>query len=296
MVRTRYTPELDCIVNVPSMRFFSSLFLLLLIVSFQSLASNRLYADNTLQPNDGFQWDWTFGAGYYYEDPYLVGFNNQNNGIELNLNIAMSYDRFYFDFDRSQLTGGLIIGYNLVENQKWALDVIGLNIHSSIDEYGTDAYSGPLIEELAGIKTRKGDFDVGLRLSRINGDTLLSFELLHDVSSNHKSPVVNVFISHIEPWRNWEFRSAFGLSYFSSDYTTYYYGVSEQEVRNNRHEYKGNDALALQFELHSEYPISQHWTFLGGFLSTWFTDGISESPLVKQSYQLKAKVGIRYVF
>lgn len=278
------------------MRISLFLLMLLVLVSSPSMASNRLYADNTLQPNEGFQWDWTFGAGYYYEDSYLVGVNDQNSGFELNLNIAMSYERFYFDFDRSQLTGGLIIGYNLIENQKWALDVIGLNIQSSLDEYGTDAYSGPLVEELAGIKTRNGDFNAGLRLSRINGDTLLSFELLHDISGNHESPVVNLFISHIEPWRNWEFRSAFGLTFFSSDYTTYYYGVSQSEARYNRPVYQGKDALAMQFELHSEYPISQHWTFLGGFLSTWFTEGISDSPLVKQSHQLKAKVGIRYVF
>jgi outer membrane scaffolding protein for murein synthesis (MipA/OmpV family) len=276
------------------MRFL--VLLILLLGTPTCFASNRLYADNSLQPNDGFSWDWTFGTGYYYEDPYLIGFDNQNNGIELNLNIALSYDRFYLDFDRSQLTGGLIIGYNVVENEKWALDLIGLNIQSSIDEYGTDTFSGDLIPELEGITTRKGDFNTGLRLSRINGDTLLSFELLHDVSGNHGSPIVNLFISHIEPWRNWEFRSAFGISYFSHAYATYYFGVSESEARPERPVYRGDDTLALQFEFHSEYPLSQHWTFLSGVLTTWFTEGISESPLVKQSHQLKAKVGIRYVF
>ena len=46
------------------------------------------------------------------------------------------------------------------------LDLVGTNIQSGFDETGLNFYEEDVIEELAGIKSRNYDFDVGLRLSR----------------------------------------------------------------------------------------------------------------------------------
>ena len=69
------------------------------MLSTPSLASNRYYADNTLEPTQGFAWDWSAGAGFYIEDSYLVGIESYDKGVELDLSLAISYDRFYLDFD-----------------------------------------------------------------------------------------------------------------------------------------------------------------------------------------------------
>ena len=49
------------------------------------------------------------------------------------------------------------------------------------------------------------------------------------------------------------------------------------------------------FEFHAEYPINQDWVFLAGWLTTWFSKEIDDSPIISQGYQHKAKVGVRYV-
>ncbi len=270
--------------------------ILLSLVSHYALASNRYYADNDLEPTPGFAWDWSIGAGYFISDSYLAGTDPYNDGLELNLNIELSYNRFYLDIDNSQLSGGLTLGYSLIDKYDWGLDIIGSNMQGEIDQYGAQYDGGTPPDELAGIHHREYDFDAGLRLSRRFGDSQVSFELLNDISGAHGGILLNSFFSHIQVWRNWEFRSALGVSTYSSDFINYYYGVSQEEATSIRPAYQAKTGYNIQFEFHSEYPLTEDWVLIGGILSTWFSSAISNSPIVSQNYQHKAKVGIRYVF
>ncbi|WP_231616508.1 MipA/OmpV family protein [Pseudoalteromonas sp. SWN29] len=260
------------------------------------MASNRYYADNTLEPTQGFAWDWSAGAGFYIEDSYLVGIESYDKGTEIDLSLAVSYDKFYLDFDHNQLSGGLVIGYSLIDKFDWGLDILGTNTQAGFDEKGLGFYNHGVIKELQGIKKRNYDFDVGLRLSRRFENSQFSFEYLHDVSGAHNGWVINSFFSHILPWRNWEFRSGVGLSAYSADFTNYYFGIDSDEATRLRPVYSSNASTSIIFEFHAEYPISQDWVFLSGWLTTWFSKEIDDSPIISQGYQHKAKVGLRYVF
>lgn len=261
-----------------------------------TFASNRYYADNTLEPTQGFAWDWSVGTSYYVEDTYLVGIDSYDDGIELDLNVALSYDNFYLDFDHNQLSGGLVVGYSLVDKFDWGLDLLGTNTQAGFDEKGLGFYNKGVVDELAGIRSRKYDFDVGLRLTRRFENSQVSLEYLHDVSGTHNGWVVNTFFSHILPWRNWEFRSGVGVSAYSKEFTNYYFGIEKSEVASNRPMYQTDIGTSLVFEFHAEYPINKDWVFLAGLLSTWFSKEIHDSPIISQDYQHKAKVGVRYVF
>jgi outer membrane scaffolding protein for murein synthesis (MipA/OmpV family) len=266
------------------------------IFSTSSMASNRYYADNTLEPTQGFAWDWSAGASYFIEDSYLVGIDSYDDGLELDLSVAVSYENFYLDFDHNQLSGGLVVGYSLIDKFDWGLDVLGTNTQAGFDEKGLGFYNNGVIDELRGIKSRNYDFDVGLRLTRRFENSQVSFEYLHDVSGTHNGWVVNSFFSHILPWRNWEFRSGVGVSAYSADFTNYYFGIEQSEATPIRPVYQTNSSTSVIFEFHAEYPISQDWVFLAGLLSTWFSKEIDDSPIISQGYQHKAKVGLRYVF
>ncbi|WP_405601463.1 MULTISPECIES: MipA/OmpV family protein [unclassified Pseudoalteromonas] len=261
-----------------------------------SMASNRYYADNTLEPTQGFAWDWSAGGGYYIKDSYLVGVDSYADGIEIDLSLAISYDKFYLDFDHNQLSGGFVIGYSLVDKFDWGLDILATNIQAGFDERGIGLTGNDIIDELRGIKSRSYDFDTGLRLTRRFANSQISFEYLHDISSTHNGWVINTFFSHILPWRNWEFRSGVGLSAYSANFTNYYFGIDKDEASALRPIYKTNVSASLIFEFHAEYPINQDWVFLAGWLTTWFSKEIDNSPIISQRYQHKAKVGLRYVF
>ena len=116
--------------------FINSVLLCASFLSFQSQASNRYYADNTLEPTQGFAWDWSAGAGYYVEDSYLIGLDSYDDGIELDLSLAISYENFYLDFDHNQLSGGLVVGYSLIDKFDWGLDILGTNTQAGFDDKG----------------------------------------------------------------------------------------------------------------------------------------------------------------
>lgn len=276
--------------------FYSTLLIFALLLSAKSEASNRYYADSTLEPSIGFVWDWTLGGSYSVEDTYLVGLSNYNDGLDLDISLAISYNNFYLDFDHSQLSGGLIIGYSLINKYDWDLDLLATNTQAGFDEEGLGFYNNGIISQLKNIKTRKYDFAAGVRLTRKYQNSQISFEYLYDIAGAHNSWVANTFFSHIRPVGNWEIRSGVGLSAYSAGYTNYYFGINTNEVTPTRPHYKPHASTSIMLELHAEYPINQNWVFLTGWLGTWFSDEITNSPIISQGYQHKAKLGIRYVF
>lgn len=278
------------------MRLAQLVGIVILIFSvFQSQASNRLYADNTLEPTEGFAWDWSITGGYYIDKHNVSGIDYVD-GLELFVNLALSYNDFYFDVDNSQLTGGLTLGYNLVDRYGWGFDIVAVNMQEGFDEYGTYYNEDDRIAELAGIRPRDPDFNAGLRLSRSFDNTQLSFELLQDISSSHNGIVANGFVSTIRDYRNWEFRLGGGYNIFSSEFTNYYYGINANEVRENRPYYNPGSSFSVNLEVHAEYPINEHWVFLSGLLATWMSSEIVNSPIVDSNHKMKAKIGVRYVF
>ncbi|KJZ00812.1 MipA/OmpV family protein [Pseudoalteromonas ruthenica] len=270
--------------------------LIILLVSFAVSASNRYYSDNRLEPQQGFNWDWSVGLGYYVEDSYLIGLDSYDDGLEPNINLVLSYDKFYLDVDNSQLSGGMVIGYSLIDKYDWGLDILGTNVQSGFDETGLKLYDRDVIDALAGIDRRHYDFDMGIRLSRRFESSQLSFELLHDVTDTHNDWVFTTFLSSIQQYRNWEFRGGLGFNVYGREFSDYYFGIDEHESTETRPYYKPDIAYAVMLELHAEHPLSQNWVFLAGWLSTYFSGEISDSPIISQSYQHKAKVGVRYVF
>ncbi|MBE0367459.1 MipA/OmpV family protein [Pseudoalteromonas sp. MMG013] len=276
--------------------FFKTLISLLMFSACTVSASSRLYSDNTLLPSDGFAWDWTFGASAYIEDPYLIGMPSNNKGFELELTLSLSYDNLFVDIDNSQLSGGFIIGYTLPSINTWQLDIIGTQIQKGFNETGLELYKLDVLPELAGINARAYDYNAGLRLSKRFSDSLFSIELLNDISNAHNGWILSSFFSHITPWRNWEFRAAVGLNAYSPEFTDYYFGITPNEVTPFRPSYSANTSFSLVTELHAEYPLNEHWIFLAGWMSTLYSEDIYNSPIIRQYYHHKAKVGVRYVF
>ncbi|BBN81152.1 hypothetical protein PA25_11370 [Pseudoalteromonas sp. A25] len=272
--------------------------LLCLYLSFSLHASNRLYADNTLHPSDQLYYDVSLGFGLIFDNSYLIGSHAYQEGIEVfNINVSATYGNWYLDVDHSQLTGGVIVGYSLIDKFDWGLDLIFTQAQDGISENGFDLYNSNKIPELSGIDERKFDLTSGLRLSRLfNADSQLSFELLQDISSRHNGWIMSAYFSKIIPWHNWELRSAFGVSKYSDDFSNYYFGIKAHEQAQGRPVYRPQSAYSLVYEFHAEYPLNENWVFLAGWMSTWFSKQIYQSPIVRQNHQHKAKLSVRYVF
>ncbi|CAM3944917.1 MipA/OmpV family protein [Pseudoalteromonas byunsanensis] len=279
------------------LRTLARLILITVVLSATANASNRLYSDNTLTHSDGLYLDINVGMDYLFENSYLIGANATRDGVELfNVNVLASYGNWYLDVDRSQLSGGWIVGYSALEHNNWDIDFIVTQAQDGFDEKGFDLYSSDEIPQLQGITKRGFDLTGGLRLSRRFGDNQASLELLQDISNTHNGWIVSAFYSKIIPWQNWEFRTALGINFYSRNFTSYYFGISEQEQKIDRAVYHPNSSMSVVYEFHAEYPLNENWIFLTGWMTTWFSQQIYRSPIVAKNYQHKAKIGVRYVF
>ncbi|MCF6434756.1 MipA/OmpV family protein [Pseudoalteromonas sp. MMG022] len=278
------------------LRTLTKLIIITVVLSSTAYASNRLYSDNTLTPTNGLYLDINMGLGYLLEDSYLIGVNVKDGVELLNVNVFASYGNWYLDADRSQLSGGWIVGYSAIEHSNWDLDVIVTQAQDGFDEKGFNLYNSDEIPQLKGITQRAFDVTGGLRLSRRFGDNQASLELLQDISSTHNGWIVSTFYSKIIPWQNWEFRTGLGINIYSRDFTNYYFGISPKEQRVDRPVYRPKSAMSVVYEFHAEYPLNENWIFLAGWMTTWFSQQIYRSPIVVQNYQHKAKIGVRYVF
>ncbi|WP_462151788.1 MipA/OmpV family protein [Pseudoalteromonas xiamenensis] len=273
-------------------------YLLLVLSAFFSVAGFANQSDATQQePQDGaFSWQLSFGVyGINMTMPKLAGDDSQYEGLTILSDVTIEYQNFYLDSKTGDFYGGSDIGYQLIVEPDWGVDVIYGNYQLEFDEYGYFE-KDDVIPELKGIKKRRQDQSFGLSYYRTYGNFQTSLELVYDVFGP-----TNGWVAHAEATRNFELRNwdlwlNFGLNYYSSRFHNYYYGVSEEEATSFRPEHDAGDATSvfLQFELNR--AISDSWVFSSGASFIIGDSSIKRSPIVETNYARVFFMGVKYVF
>jgi outer membrane protein len=132
-----------------------------------------------------------------------------------------------------------------------------------------------------GMKDRKFSMDVGASLNYKNKDWKISFSSMLDVLNRSNGIEMITSISHTFRFGPIFVEPKLTFSYLDSNHVDYYYGVGKDEVGENRAEYIGKNALNTGFGLSISTPI-----LFGGFTQlslqrTWFSEEITDSPLVE---------------
>ncbi len=132
-----------------------------------------------------------------------------------------------------------------------------------------------------GMKDRKFSMDAGASLSYKNNDWKISVSSMFDILNRSNGVELTTSLSHTFRFGPVFVEPRVNFSYLDNHHVDYYYGVAQAEVNENRSEYIGKKALNSGVGVSISTPI-----FFGGFTQlnlqkTWFSEGITDSPLVE---------------
>ncbi|MDR0805811.1 MAG: MipA/OmpV family protein [Enterobacteriaceae bacterium] len=96
---------------------------------------------------------------------------------------------------------------------------------------------------------------------------------------------------------DWKLTPGIGMSWNSSDFNDYYYGVSGHEARRSgMRQYSASSSWSPYAELTANYKLASNWnTFVSGRY-TQLDNEIKDSPMVNQSYSALFVTGVNYSF
>ncbi|MGL6023635.1 MAG: MipA/OmpV family protein [Fusobacteriaceae bacterium] len=197
--------------------------------------------------------------------------------------LDIKYDNFYVQ--------GMNIGYQAYRNDLLTMSIFldplaGFPIEGEDMKKGYTSIDDRESQAMVGLKA---DFD----FSKIDMRGTALFQAGEHGSKARASlfKVVSIDKFKIIP-------SAF-VSYFTSDFSDYYFGISEKEVsRGSRIEntYEADGAFSTGIKITGDYSVNDRLSLVIFLGAERFSDEIKDSPIVENSTIYSAGVGAKYFF
>jgi hypothetical protein len=268
------------------------------LVSISALAADPQHENTATLFDKTFSWQAMGGVSGVYKQSILEGV--EQTGVEDFLNISLLVDVYYKGFfiqsnhRRSDaVTMGLELGYELIVEENWELDVIHKTYLQGYMPEVLIENSDFGVPTLAGLKERSSAEGLGLRYSHFYQDAILSVDV---AAISYSGWVADIFYSKLVPYRNWDFYLGAGFTHYSERVTDYYAGVNQNEVSEARTFYKPGSSYKAQLEIFARHPISKSWSFNGGITQSYYSSAFKESPLIGRQNVTQVMLGVLYVF
>jgi outer membrane scaffolding protein for murein synthesis (MipA/OmpV family) len=256
---------------------------------------------------DEFEWQIILDLSLIYDPTIITGIEQEELSHYLlpGLLVDISYKGFYLQTNQRRshvLLGGTELGYQLLIENDWQLDLILKAYMQGYDSQSLIDYGGGDPELLSGLKEREVTIGAAIRYSQYFEDALFRLDFAYgssgeDENENHVGGlIIDSFYSYLLPYKNWDIYLGAGLSYFSQDIINYYIGVSPDEVLATRPEYEAEAGFRGQAEIYAQYPVSESWSFHTGITHSYFSSNVKESPLVDTNQVTQVTLGVMYVF
>ncbi len=239
-------------------------------VSFAALAQTD-YVDKTSHRTSLFRGNlhtdssWLAGFGAYSFDSLYVGGKSRTQAVPY---FSYQSDHFFFD--------GATLGLSINPSDNLRLSAIVSGDFTGDIDRGDSS-------QLADMQDLNNVVNAGFALDYSGGFGDINFEVLKDVSNEHKGTSASFTYSINVPLGNWVLIPAIGSSWSSSKVLNYYYGVQENEVLNGRAFYKPQSGYNYNTGLTLIRPFKEHHTIGATFSYDKFSSEISDSPIVDKS-------------
>jgi outer membrane scaffolding protein for murein synthesis (MipA/OmpV family) len=274
----------------------------LLITSVGTFAADPKHENETTVFDKTFSWQLMGGISGVYQQKLLKGNEQSEFGDYLNFSLLLDlyYKGFFIQSNHRRsdaVTLGGEIGYELIVEDSWELDIISKTYVPGYEPKEIIKNNNHDIPTLAGLKERNIGEGLGLRYSHFYDGAILSVDVATLTPLSHADGwIVDVFYSHLIPYRNWDIYLGAGLTHYSSKVTDYFFGIDQAEVSEARSFYKPYSSNKVQLELFARHPISNSWSFSGGITQSYYSAQIKNSPLIGKQHLTQVMLGVLYVF
>lgn len=200
---------------------------------------------------------------------------------------GIHYKNFYFE-------APIELGYSFYENEDLKLTAYGrYNLY-------TGYKPKDLIKEFRDMDRRKDDIHVGIKEKYSFGPfrTRIDSNVSGDVSGRSKGILARVELNQPVPiTEKIGVQPYIAVEYMSSNYTDYYFGITDKEASrgiNNWKKYEADDSFNFEAGIRSKIDINESFTVLLSAEYTRYGNGVADSPLVDDRNIYTIGAGISY--
>lgn len=227
---------------------------------------------------DAFPSGWLLGAGMVYAPTNYVDQNDDSSLIPIP---AVMYfgDRFFLLGTEATYTIARGKQFSFVANAKYrfsALEPEADSILSTLDP-------------------RNGELEVGVGVNALTKIGYINTKVSADVSGQSDGWLADI------AWQLPYYKKgvllipSLGVTWYDSKMSNYYYGgVSQAEANIYVPTYDTGSVYSLNASLIAGYRFSPQWMLIGGFTYSYFSDGMADSPVMRNDYQANVFATLGY--
>jgi outer membrane protein len=235
--------------------------------------------DTTLQNVvDAFPSGWLLGAGMVYSPTNYIDQNDDSSLIPIP---AVMYfgDRFFLLGTEANYTIARGKRFSFVANAKYrfsALDPESDSILSTLDE-------------------RNGEIELGVGVNALTKIGYINTKVSADVSGQSEGFLADIAWNLPYYKKGLLLIPSLGVTWYDSNMSNYYYGgVSQAEANIYVPAYDTGSVYSLNAGLIAGYRFSPQWMAIGGVSYSYFSDGMADSPVMKNDYQANVFATLGY--
>ncbi|EWH08392.1 MltA-interacting MipA family protein [Catenovulum agarivorans DS-2] len=239
------------------------------------------------------------GLGLAYFKSPLWGYPEENISQDagfatefyLNINGRYQYKGFFIEAYAEGING-FNMGYNLISESNWSVDIIGAPVHFDMgDDDDNETWKN------SSLQPREADFSLGLRANYSHPEYMIEVRALQDISDTHDGNTISTYVGKNWQKRNLNLHLLAGVAYHSRHAGEYYFNVKPEEASEQVPEYSGAKAgFVANAEFGLTYPIRENWVWRGLYRYTKFMSGITDSPLLIHDEAHIFSSSVSYVF
>lgn len=235
--------------------------------------------------------------GKAHRDPRLGDRWDKDPALGLVVAGQYRYKGFFLESVNGS-SDGLNAGYNLWSDERWAVDVIGLNSTwgDSLEDFEEiDPNLGDTQRTIWLLKRDTPLTGAGVRITGYFGEYILQYRALNDIYYN-RGNYSTARLGRSWQYRNWNFHGIVGLEYLDAKYSQRTFGVDEREASRSFPTYAPGATVSTEVEAGVTYPITEHWVFRATVKHRFLPNAVKESPLYDDDSATSLLTSFSYVF
>lgn len=222
---------------------------------------------------------WSLGLGVISSPRPYVGADNKITPIPL---LELYYKKFYVQ--------GIQAGYHFIDTGTFTFDARVGFVFAALDPDDS-----PFLE---GMNERNPSIDAGFVFDWKPGKYRLSTSLYTDILGNSKGQEAAVDFSRMWIFNRyrWGISPSVGVVWQSSNLVDYYVGVTPEEARPWRPEYRGHSALNFRSSVFAFFNLTMRVQLNALLRIQRLDDEIFDSPIVDDRRGVFGLLGVTYRF